>query len=85
MSEAETEARAALRARAVTHPLREKILFALGEREASPSQLAHALDAPLGVVAYHVRVLAQLGMIRRVRRAPCRGSLASYYRAEPRP
>src|SRR5215217_7073754 len=44
-------------AKALAHPLRARILQRLGERVASPGDLALELSAPLGVVSYHVRML----------------------------
>lgn len=55
-------------AKALSHPLRQRILERLSEGdEASPNQLARVLDAPLGNVAYHVRVLHRLGFVELVR------------------
>ena len=47
--------------KAMSHPLRVRILAMLDERKASPNQLAGWLGASLGTVAYHVRTLEQLG------------------------
>jgi DNA-binding transcriptional ArsR family regulator len=71
--------------KALAHPLRIKILAILEERVASPSQIAEQLGAPLGNVSYHVRQLADLGLITLVRQTPVRGTLEHYYRAEIRP
>jgi len=71
--------------KALAHPLRVRILGVLDERMASPSELAEELDAPLGNVSYHVRILASLGLIRLVRETPRRGSVEHHYEAVPRP
>ena len=71
--------------KALGHPLRIQILAILEERVASPSQIADELDAPLGNVSYHVRQLAELGLITLVKETPVRGTLEHYYRAELRP
>jgi DNA-binding transcriptional ArsR family regulator len=71
--------------KALGHPLRISILAILEERVASPSQIAEELDAPLGNVSYHVRQLAELGLISLVKEIPVRGTLEHYYRAEIRP
>lgn len=71
--------------RALAHPLRVRILRILDERTASPRELAQELDAPLGNVSYHVRTLAQLGLIKLVRRRQRRGAVEHYYRAHVRP
>jgi len=71
--------------KALAHPLRVRILGVLDERMASPSELAEELDAPLGNVSYHVRILASLGLIRLVKETPRRGSVEHHYEAVPRP
>lgn len=71
--------------KALGHPLRIQILGILEERVASPSQIAEELDAPLGNVSYHVRQLADLGLISLVKETPVRGTLEHHYRAEIRP
>jgi predicted transcriptional regulator len=56
----------------------------LREHEASPRELADELDAPLGVTAYHVRRLVDLGLISLVRETRRRGSIEHHYlAAEP--
>jgi DNA-binding transcriptional ArsR family regulator len=72
-------------AKALAHPLRVAILAELEERTASPSDLATDLDASLGLVSYHVRTLARLGLVKLVETRPRRGALEHYYRAEDRP
>ena len=70
--------------KALAHPLRVQILSVLEERVASPSDLAEELDAPLGNVSYHVRTLAELGLLKLVRRRTRRGAVEHYYRASGR-
>ncbi len=72
-------------AKALAHPLRTRILVALEGRTASPSELAAELDAPLGVLSYHVRRLTALGFVKLVRRVPRRGAVEHYYTATARP
>lgn len=67
--------------RALAHPLRVRIMSALEERVASPSELSEELQAPLGNVSYHVRILHQLKLIKLVRRTPRRGAVEHHYRA----
>jgi predicted transcriptional regulator len=62
-----------------------RILAHLEQETASPSDLSRELDAPLGVVSYHVRQLAGFGLIKLVKRTPRRGAIEHHYRAEPRP
>jgi DNA-binding transcriptional ArsR family regulator len=71
--------------KALSHPLRVRILAILEERTASPVQLADQLGASLGVVSYHVRTLERLGLIKLVRTNPVRGAVEHHYRANPRP
>jgi DNA-binding transcriptional ArsR family regulator len=68
-------------AKALAHPLRTRILSALEDRTASPSELAAELGAPLGVVSYHVRRLAALRFLKLVKRVPRRGAVEHYYTA----
>jgi DNA-binding transcriptional ArsR family regulator len=73
-------------AKALSHPLRQRILERLSATgEASPTQLARALDAPLGNVAYHVRILHRLGFIELVGTRQRRGALEHHYRALAHP
>jgi DNA-binding transcriptional ArsR family regulator len=71
--------------KAMSHPLRVRILAILQERRASPNELAGALEATLGTVAYHVRTLHQLGLIELVDETPVRGAVEHHYRAKVRP
>jgi DNA-binding transcriptional ArsR family regulator len=71
--------------KALSHPLRVRILAILEERTASPVQLAEQLEASLGVVSYHVRTLERFGLIKLVRTNPARGAVEHHYRANPRP
>ena len=69
----------------LAHPLRARILQRLGERVASPGDLAVELGAPLGVVSYHVRMLRDYDCVELVRTEPRRGALQHFYRATARP
>ena len=71
--------------RALSHPLRVRILAILEERTASAVEMSRMLRAPLGVVAYHVRTLDRLGLIELVREAPVRGAIQRFFRARERP
>lgn len=72
-------------AKALAHPLRVSILAILEERVASPREISEELDAPLGLVSYHVRTLARLGLAKLERTRPRRGALEHYYSAQERP
>src|ERR1700755_2332818 len=64
-------------AKALAHPL--------GERVPSPGELALELNAPLGVVSYHVRMLRDYDCVELVRTEPVRGALQHFYKATARP
>jgi DNA-binding transcriptional ArsR family regulator len=70
--------------RAVSHPLRVRILEALSERVASPNDLSEELDAGLGHVAYHTRTLNRCGCVELVQTAQRRGATEHFYTATPR-
>ncbi len=64
----------------MAHPMRARILAALDGRELSPVELAKELDATLGVVSYHVRVLAEAGVVELARTSARRGAIQHHYR-----
>jgi DNA-binding transcriptional ArsR family regulator len=70
--------------KAISHPLRHRLLGLLDERVASPNELARELGLPLGRVSYHIRLLADLGAIELVGTEPRRGALEHFYRAVTR-
>jgi DNA-binding transcriptional ArsR family regulator len=67
--------------KALSHPLRVRMLTVLNQKVASPSELASELDEPLGNVSYHMRFLADLDMVKLVRTEPRRGAVEHYYEA----
>jgi DNA-binding transcriptional ArsR family regulator len=71
--------------KALSHPLRTRILQLLSERVASPNEMAKALDEPLGNVSYHVRILLDHECIELVDTQPRRGALEHFYRPLVRP
>ena len=71
--------------RALGHPLRVRILAILEERTASAVELSRMLHADIGVVAYHVRKLHQLGLIELEKETRVRGAIQRHYRAYERP
>lgn len=67
---------------ALRHPLRRRILRAMApEDELSPRELSKELDQPLSKVSYHVRVLADCGVLQLTRTAQVRGSTQHFYRS----
>ena len=71
--------------KALSHPLRIRILALLEESEASPVQLAQHLEATLGTIAYHVRALENFGLIELVSTHQRRGATEHVYAARPHP
>jgi DNA-binding transcriptional ArsR family regulator len=72
-------------AKALSHPMRARILMILNERVASPNEIADEIDERLPNVSYHVRALLDLGCIELVDTAQRRGAIEHYYRAVVRP
>lgn len=71
--------------KALAHPLRVRVLGMLDEHPASPKELAARLDASLGVVAYHVRTLRELGVIKLVGTRQRRGAVEHLYETMQHP
>lgn len=71
--------------KAMSHPLRFRLLIQLNEGPASPSELAAKLGEPLGNVSYHVRILDQLDAIELAETKQVRGAIEHIYRATTRP
>lgn len=69
--------------KALAHPLRIEILRILGERVASPSEMAVLTKQPLGNVSYHTSVLLDFDCIELVKEEPRRGAVEHYYRVKP--
>ena len=68
---------------ALNHPLRRQILRAMPDGNAtSPRELADRLEAPLGNLAYHVRVLADCGALELVDERRVRGTTQHFYRSK---
>lgn len=72
-------------AKALSHPVRVRALQILGERVASPGEIARAIEVPVANVGYHVSVLLRLECIEEVERRCVRGSVERFYRAVRRP
>jgi len=71
--------------KALSHPLRTRILQLLSEGVASPNEMAKALGEPLGNVSYHVRILLDHECVELVETKPRRGALEHFYRPLVRP
>ena len=66
--------------KALGHPLRHRLLFALGRQPATISQLAKALDQRKGNIAHHLGVLHEAGLVHIVESRQVRGGTEHYYR-----
>jgi DNA-binding transcriptional ArsR family regulator len=64
---------------ALSHPLRQRLLFALGYRPATVSRLAAQLDAKKGNVAHHLKVLREAGLVHVAESRQVRGGTEQYY------
>ena len=71
--------------KALSHPLRMRILTRLNEGVASPNEMAKEFGESLPLVSYHVRILRELECIELVRTTPRRGAIEHHYRALTRP
>jgi DNA-binding transcriptional ArsR family regulator len=65
----------------LAHPIRCHCLAILGERTASPAEIARKLGLEVSNVGYHVNALAQAGLIEEVGQRPVRGAVEHFYRA----
>jgi len=70
--------------KALGHPMRHRLLFALGQGEATISQLAAALGSNKGNIAHHLNVLAGAGLVRPAGTRTVRGGTEQYYRRASR-
>lgn len=70
--------------KALGHPMRHRVLFALGQGEATISQLAARLGSNKGNVAHHLRVLTDAGLVRPAGTRQVRGGTEQYYRRASR-
>ena len=65
--------------RALADFTRSRIVGLLGQRAASTTELAAALDMPKGTVGHHLKVLEKAGLIRVVRTRKVRALTEKYY------
>jgi DNA-binding transcriptional ArsR family regulator len=66
--------------KALGHPMRHRLLLALGQGQATISQLSAALDSNKGNIAHHLRVLTTAGLARPAGTRQVRGGTERYYR-----
>jgi DNA-binding transcriptional ArsR family regulator len=65
--------------KALGHPLRHRILFALGERASTIGRLAKLLDQRRGTIAHHLGVLQQAGLVHIAETRTVRGGTEHRY------
>ncbi|MEV0677425.1 winged helix-turn-helix domain-containing protein [Actinosynnema sp. NPDC050436] len=70
--------------KALAHPLRQRLLFALGREPATTSGLAVALKAAKGSIGHHLKVLREAGLVRVVETRQVRGGTEQYYQRTAR-
>jgi DNA-binding transcriptional ArsR family regulator len=66
--------------KALGHPMRHRLLFALGQGEATISQLAIILGSNKGNIAHHLKVLTGAGLALPAGTRQVRGGTEQYYR-----
>lgn len=66
---------------AIDHPRRRRILRMLNERDepCNPIEIALKVEGPLGLIAYHIRVLRELGAVERVSEDQDQDSIENFY------
>ena len=67
--------------RALAHPTRMRIYVAAVREALSAKELAERFEQPLARVSYHMRALADAGLLRPVRQTRRRGAIETHYRA----
>ncbi len=67
--------------KAMSHPTRSVIFRIAVHRPVSAKEVAELLDQPVDRVSYHVRTLAEAGLLQPVRRTRRRGATETHYRS----
>ena len=67
--------------KALMHPLRMRAYVEAVKGPVSAKELSERLDVPLQRMSYHVRLLAEAGLLSVVRKTPRRGAIETHYRA----
>jgi DNA-binding transcriptional ArsR family regulator len=70
--------------KALAHPMRHRLLYALGRQPATVSQLAAALGSHKGNIAHHLRVLREAGLVRPAGTQRVRGGTEQYFERSSR-
>jgi DNA-binding transcriptional ArsR family regulator len=69
---------------ALGHPMRLRLMFALGQQPATTSQLAAALGTNKGNVAHHLKILCDAGLVRPAHERQVRGGTERYFQRAAR-
>jgi DNA-binding transcriptional ArsR family regulator len=74
-------------ASALSHPTRLRAMRVFSEREATPREIAEAIDEPINNVAYHIKILKRLGCVELVQTRQTQGGRVAehLYKATQRP
>jgi DNA-binding transcriptional ArsR family regulator len=67
--------------KALAHPIRLAIMADAALRPVSAKDMSDTLGEPLPKISYHVRCLADAGLLQPVRRTKRRGAIETHYRA----
>lgn len=70
--------------KALSHPLRMRLLARFNEDVLSPAELAREFEISLPLISYHVKTLHDLDCIELVSTTPVRGAVEHHYRATRR-
>lgn len=70
--------------KALSHPLRVRILSVANHRVVSPAEFAREFGEPLPSVSYHFKTLERLECIELVKTEPRRGAVEHFYRGTKR-
>jgi DNA-binding transcriptional ArsR family regulator len=68
-------------AAAMAHPLRGRVLAKMAEAPTSPVAIGRELRTSTSTINYHVKTLADYGLIEKVDQRPRRGAMENIYRA----
>ena len=67
--------------KAITHPLRIRILQELSKKPNYPKALARKLKVQPQKIQYHFKILEKLGLVEKVKEEKIFGAIANYYKA----
>jgi DNA-binding transcriptional ArsR family regulator len=80
----ETTVATARQYRALGHPVRHRMLFALGQEAATLSRLAADLEISKGSAGHHLKILREAGLVRLDHTRQVRGGTEQYFKRTAR-